>query len=160
QLDLRAFFGQPAHSEDASNETQQSGPTIAYAADDALWFTYPQTLDALRDAGARCVPFSPLHDAALPEGTAGLWLGGGYPESHANALAENASLRSQIRERIAGGMPVYAECGGMMYLADAVETESGVFPMVGALRGRTSIASPRLHIGYRRAVAARDSILD
>ena len=159
QLDLAAMFGAPA-AVNAETEEDEGGPMIAYAADDALWFTYPQTLDALRNAGAHCVPFSPLHDCALPHGTAGLWLGGGYPESHASELAENEQLRREIAERITGGMPAYGECGGMMYLAEELETGSGTFPMVGALRGRTSIAAPKLHIGYRRASAARNSILD
>src|SRR5579872_478101 len=159
QIDLRAIFGEPQPSSPHAGPPVH-GPTIAHADDDALWFTYPQTLEALRAAGANCVAFSPLRDASLPPNTAGVWLGGGYPEAHGAALARNVTLRREIATLAAEGSPIYAECGGMMYLAQELETPDGCFPMVGALRGRTSIASPALHIGYRKARATRDSVLD
>lgn len=134
--------------------------TIAVADDPALWFVYPETIEALERAGARAVSFSPLRDEAIPDGARGLWLGGGYPESHAAQLAQNEPMRRSIASAVAGGIPVYAECGGMMYLADEIETEGGVFPMCGVLRGRTSIARPKMHIGYRRARALHDSVFD
>jgi len=134
--------------------------TIAVADDPALWFTYPETIEALEHAGARAVAFSPLRDNAIPPDAKGLWLGGGYPEAHAPQLAKNEPMRRSIASAVEAGIPVYAECGGMMYLAEEIETADGVFPMCGALRGRTSIAQPRLRIGYRRARALHDSICD
>jgi cobyrinic acid a,c-diamide synthase len=133
---------------------------VAYAEDAAFWFTYPETLDALRDAGAELVPFSPLHDCDLPRDIGALWIGGGYPEDHADALEANAAMRSALRDAVAGGMPAYAECGGLMYLAETLHTASGSHVMVGAIPGATSIAEPRLHLGYRLATVATTSPLD
>jgi cobyrinic acid a,c-diamide synthase len=159
QLDMEALFGAP-QTVAPQRVAQADGPVIAVAADEALWFTYPQTLDALAAAGARPVPFSPLRDRRLPAGTRALWLGGGYPESHALALSQNVALHGAIRAAIDDGALVYAECGGMMYLASSLETAEGTYPMLGVLRGTTSIASPRLTIGYRALQARCDSILD
>jgi cobyrinic acid a,c-diamide synthase len=133
---------------------------IAYARDDAFWFTYPETLDALSAEGAELVPFSPLADPALPRDIGALWIGGGYPEDHAARLAENAAMRASIRGAIAAGLPTYAECGGLMYLAEELRTAAGTYPMVGALPGSTVIDEPRLHIGYRTARVATASPLD
>lgn len=158
QIDLREFFGEPAARVERSKKIA-SGPVVAYADDRALSFTYPQTLEALAD-GARPVPFSPLRDAALPQGTRGVWLGGGYPESYAAELAANVSMRTSLRDAVESGVPVYAECGGMMVLARSMETPDGRFPMAGALRIDVSIAEPRLVIGYRDLHASSRSVLD
>jgi len=133
---------------------------IAYAEDSAFWFTYPETLEALRTAGAELVPFSPLHDGALPPDVGALWISGGYPEDHGAVLSGNARLRTQIQEAIADGLPAYAECGGLMYLAQTLHTPSGSYEMVGALGGATSMVEPRLHLGYRDATVATDSPFD
>jgi cobyrinic acid a,c-diamide synthase len=159
QLDLREWFGVSAPVAPQRDEPA-NGPVIAYADDDALWFTYPQTLDALRAAGAHPVPFSPLHDTALPPRTAALWLGGGYPETHAAALSANEAMRAAVADAANAGVPIYAECGGLMYLLDAIETREGTYRMAGVLRGRSSIAQPRLTIGYRMLRATRDSLFD
>ena len=135
-------------------------PRIAFAQDDAFWFTYPETLEALCVAGAEPVPFSPLRDRTLPAGTDGIWIGGGYPETHARELQENVTMRASIASACAAGRPTYGECGGLMYLAERLTTERGTFAMVGALRGATSIAQPRLQIGYRDARASVDTPLD
>lgn len=133
---------------------------VAYANDRAFWFTYPETLEALRLAGAELVPFSPLDDAHLPAGTDGLWIGGGYPEDFAGELEANASMRRSIADAYASGVPTYAECGGLMYLADSLETVDGSYGMCGVVRGTTSMREPRLHMGYRTARSCRDSPLD
>lgn len=141
-------------SEGRSNTQPPSAPTcarIAYAHDGAFWFTYPETLEALRQSGAELVPFSPLADEQLPSNVCGLWIGGGYPEDVAAELESNHPMRSAIAKAIAAGMPTYAECGGMMYLAERLTTKDGTFTMVGALRGVTSIDEPTLTIGYRSA---------
>jgi cobyrinic acid a,c-diamide synthase len=132
---------------------------VAYAEDEAFWFTYPETLDALVHAGAAPVAFSPLADSDLPRDLDALWIGGGYPEDHAPSLEANAPLRRALREAILDGVPTYAECGGLMYLAERLLTAAGSFSMVGAIKGATSIASPRLSIGYRDATAATSSPL-
>ena len=124
---------------------------IAYARDDAFWFTYPETLESLRIAGLEPVAFSPLHDRALPEEIGGLWLSGGYPELYAHELERNADMRAAVAAAVAGDLPTYAECGGMMYLAQSLVTATGTYAMVGSIRGSTSMAEPRLTIGYRRA---------
>ena len=89
---------------------------IAVAKDEAFCFTYAETLDALRDAGAELVLFSPVQDAVLPENIGGLYLPGGYPELYAQALSENKTMRASIRQAVQAGLPTAAECGGFLYL--------------------------------------------
>ena len=103
---------------------------IAVARDEAFCFAYAETLDALRDAGAELVFFSPLRDAALPENIGGLYLPGGYPELYARQLSENRALRTAIRDAVQEGLPTAAECGGFLYLGQTLEgTDSKVYPM-------------------------------
>jgi cobyrinic acid a,c-diamide synthase len=157
QID-RAFFAELPEAPQNPERAAAGKTTIALAGDPALWFTYPETIDALERAGARVVPFSPLRDSDLPPDTRGLWLGGGYPETYAAELAQNEPMRRSVASAVSSGLPVYAECGGLMYLAEELETPDGVFQMCGALRGRTSMAQPRLRIGYRRARMLHDSV--
>jgi cobyrinic acid a,c-diamide synthase len=100
------------------------GKTIAVARDAAFCFIYAANLDCLRALGAELVFFSPLQDAALPPCDA-LWIPGGYPELHAQAIAANRSLRDSLAGHIAAGKPVWAECGGMMALFDTLVTADG-----------------------------------
>lgn len=133
---------------------------VAVVNDAALWFTYPETRLALQAAGAQLIDFSILDDREIPADCTGLWMGGGYPELHAPALAENHSMRTSVRAAVQSGLPTYAECGGMMYLLDRIETADAAFPMAGALKGSTSMAEPRLHIGYRTARVDCDTPMD
>jgi cobyrinic acid a,c-diamide synthase len=122
---------------------------IAVARDTAFSFLYEQNLDLLREAGARIVFFSPLHDTALPGGTQALYLCGGFPELYAAELAANTSMRAAIRAAAESDMPVYAECGGLMYLTESLRDQEGsVFPMVGVLQGQSEMTK-RLTLGYR-----------
>lgn len=128
-------------------------PVIAVAQDAAFSFHYADNLDLLREAGAHLVPFSPLADAVLPPDTQALYLCGGFPELYAAELAGNAALRDQIRQAAAAGTPIYAECGGLMYLTETLLDQEGrVFPMVGVLPG-CSRMTPHLTLGYRTIVA-------
>jgi cobyrinic acid a,c-diamide synthase len=105
---------------------------IGVARDAAFSFYYPENLEALEHAGAELVFVSPLADGALPEIDA-LYLGGGFPEEHAVGLAENRGFREALGRRIAAGLPVWAECGGLMYLARELVTGNVAHPMVGAI---------------------------
>jgi len=87
-------------------------------------------------AGAELVPFSPIADAALPENVDGLFLGGGFPETHMAALAANASMRESVRRAIDSGLPTYAECGGLMYLAETLAWQGEKQQMCGAVPAR------------------------
>lgn len=129
---------------------------IAVASDRAFCFYYPDNLALLGDAGAEPVPFSPLYQS-LPEGVQGLYLGGGYPELHAERLAANEKLKAEIRERAEAGMPVFAECGGFMYLCEALRDAAGVeHRMAGVIPGRTVMETKLQAIGYREVTFTRD----
>lgn len=117
-----------------------AGKTIAVARDAAFMFMYPSNLDTLRQLGATLQFFSPLADQAVPAEANAVWLPGGYPELHAETLSHNAQWRTSIRARHADGTPVYAECGGMMALADTLTDADGAsWPMAGLLPGAVSM---------------------
>jgi len=135
-------------------------PVIAVARDRAFSFYYEDNLDLLRLAGAEIAPFSPMTDTRLPDGTAGLYIGGGYPEMYAAELAANAPMRHLLRDVIEGGMPCYAECGGLMYLTGALTDSAGAcHAMVGALPGNTVMGGRWPHLGYTTVRAPRDTLL-
>ncbi len=140
-------------------ESERERGVIAIARDEAFGFLYEDNLDLLRAAGAKIVCFSPLRDSTLPRGTQAIYLAGGFPELYAEDLAANAAIRSAIRAAIRAGMPVYAECGGLMYLTEKiVDARGAAHPMVGALPGR-SVMTGRLTLGYRTVRAMHDSWL-
>ncbi len=124
-----------------------AGVRIGVALDEAFNFYYKDNVDLLTLKGAEVVYFSPLHDREIPD-VDGLMIGGGYPEFFAGELSDNSSMRKSIAEASANGMPIYAECGGMMYLVRALEDENGKrYDMVGAMDGVASMKHIR-HIGY------------
>jgi cobyrinic acid a,c-diamide synthase len=132
---------------------------IGVAYDAAFNFVYTDNLDLLRAAGAEVVLFSPLDDATLPSGVQGLYFCGGFPEIYAQQLAQNRSLLADLRLAHERGLPIYAECGGLMYLTQAIVDGDGqTHEMAGLLPGR-SLMTPRLTIGYRTAQATQDSWL-
>ncbi len=134
-------------------------PCIAIARDEAFSFFYPDNLELLEEAGAEPAFFSPLRDAHLPEGSAAVILCGGFPELYAAQLAANADMRAAIAAAARAGMPIYAECGGLMYLCEALVDQSGAaHPMCGVLPGRSAMTG-RLTLGYRLARAPRDNWL-
>jgi len=120
---------------------------IAIARDRSFGFYYADDLDALEAAGAELVPFDALRDAHLPE-VDGLYIGGGFPETCAAELEANVSLRSQIRQAIASGMPAYAECGGLMYLSRGIAYEGRSYEMVGAIPGEVKMHAKPIGRGY------------
>ena len=133
---------------------------IAVARDEAFCFAYAETLDALRDAGAELVFFSPLRDAALPENIGGLYLPGGYPELHARELSENTSLLREIKQKIESGLPTAAECGGFLYLGQSLtDAEGQSWPMAGVLPGEAKDAGRLVRFGYAALSADSDSML-
>jgi cobyrinic acid a,c-diamide synthase len=126
----------------------ESVPMIAVAHDEAFHFVYPDNLDLLGEAGGDVRLFSPLHDSKLPEGAQALYLCGGFPELYAAQLSANHAMRTAVQAAFRSGMPIYAECGGLMYLTEAIEDQQGAsHAMVGALPGR-SVMTPRLALGY------------
>jgi len=133
---------------------------LGIAFDAAFHFYYEDNLRRLEQAGAELVRFSPVADRALPPGLDGLYLGGGYPEVHAAALADNAPMREQIRALARAGAPVYAECGGLMYLAQAIRTLDGKqHPMVGLVPGVAVMAERLQALGYVEVETQRRTVL-
>lgn len=141
-------------------EAPTRGPLrVGLAWDEAFSFAYADTLDRLERLGVTWVPFSPLRDR-LPQGLAGLYLPGGYPELHAAELAANTALLADLRAAHAAGMPIYAECGGLMLLSEAlVDLQGRAHPMVGLLKGRTRMTERLQSFGYKRVQTQRDTLL-
>ena len=137
-----------------STLTAHSAPVVAVAGGAAFTFGYTEQAELLEAAGARVAPFDPLRDEDLPEGTAGLIIGGGFPEMHAAGLSANERLREQVAALAGRGAPVAAECAGLLYLARTLDER----PMCGVLGIRAAM-TPKLTLGYRQAVAVTDSVL-
>lgn len=133
---------------------------IAIARDRAFSFYYEDGLDLLRAWGAELLPFSPLDDAALPEGADGVYIGGGFPELFAERLAANTAMRAALRDAAARGLPLYAECGGYMYAgASLTDAEGRMHEMLSLLPLVSSMDRARMTLGYREARALRDGPL-
>ena len=129
-------------------------PVVAMAGGRAFTFRYAETEELIRAAGCDPVPFDPMLDAALPERTCGLYLGGGFPEMYASDLAANRALLEAIGTAVNRGIPTVAECAGLLYLCQSVDGQA----LVGAIDA-TAAMSPRLTLGYRTAVADHDHLL-
>ena len=137
-----------------------SAPTrIGLARDAAFHFYYADNLRRLESLGAELVPFSPLRDAALPN-VDGLYLGGGYPELHAASLASNTAMREAIASFAQAGGPIYAECGGLMYLTQAIVTTDGQrHPMVGLFPSEARMCTKLQALGYVEVETQTKTIL-
>lgn len=116
----------------AKRQTSRCKARLGVIRDSAFHFYYPENLEALSDAGLELVEIDALKDPRLPE-VEGLYMGGGFPEMFASALADNQGLRREIRSLVSDGLPVYAECGGLMYLGEGIRAQGRSYPMVGAL---------------------------
>lgn len=166
-VDLDALLAVAARLPSAPATDQDSHATcrlgsrarLGIARDAAFQFYYPENLELLRAAGAELVFWSPLRDAALPD-VDGLYLGGGYPELHARRLSNNVGMVKAVAEFAAAGRPIYAECGGLMYLAEALEDMAGIqYRMVGLLPTTIHMVPPRLTIGYTQVQLTGESPL-
>ena len=141
-------------------EPQPRRAVIAVAQDKAFNFYYQDSLDLLEAWGAEIAPFSPMEDEALPEGVGGLYLGGGFPELFAAELSENRPMHDAIRAAAGRGVPVYAECGGLMYLGRSLAGFDGTaHPMIGLIPAVSAMSQSRLTLGYREVEACSDSPL-
>jgi cobyrinic acid a,c-diamide synthase len=133
---------------------------IGVAYDEAFNFYYPENLELLEEQGAEIVPFSPLEDAAIPADIGGVYLGGGFPEVFAEPLARNHSMAESLQRANRSGMPIYAECGGLMFLSRSLQTEAGVrHRMVGLVPVDVEMDGQVHRFGYRQILTLADSLL-
>ena len=140
--------------------TRQPPVRIGVARDAAFSFYYEDNLDLLKSAGAEIIPFSPLHDPTLPEYLDALYLGGGYPELHAPQLSANTSMRQQVKAFANSGRPIYAECGGMIYLAKHLTAaDATIHPLTGVLDMAAEMTPKLVQFGYVTVELTRDCLL-
>lgn len=133
---------------------------IAYAYDEAFHFYYLDNLNMLKQFGAELIAFSPLHDNSMPDNIDGLYIGGGYPEEYADKLSNNQSMLNSIAQFAASENPIYAECGGFMYLSKSIKDRNSIiWPMVGALPFETEISSKLHALGYCEVILKDDCII-
>lgn len=142
----------------SGNDTKKSA--LGIARDRAFSFYYEDNLDILRDLGAELIEFSPMKDKALPEGINGLYLGGGFPELFSEELSANKEMMNEIRLKSKDDMPVYAECGGLVYLSkDLVDSEGNTWPLCGVHPARARMNKKLQSLGYRSATTIEDNVL-
>jgi cobyrinic acid a,c-diamide synthase len=133
---------------------------VGVPSDYAFSFYYEDNLDMLRRQGVEIVPFSPMNDAALPSDLDGLYLGGGYPELHAEQLSANKPMLQAVRSFAISGKPVYAECGGMLYLSERLCTLDGAaYPMTGVLPLAMEMTNKLVQFGYVTVEFSDDCVL-
>ncbi|MBM3887660.1 MAG: cobyrinate a,c-diamide synthase [Verrucomicrobia bacterium] len=162
--DLITKAGQASSLPDYSNASGtlaplSQRPRLGVAHDEAFHFYYPDNLEALEAAGCELIRFSPLRDRALPSDLNGLYLGGGYPEEHAAALAANEAMLDAVRLFASAGGLIYAECGGLMYLAEGIETLDGTrHRLARLLPVWTRMCRQRQSLGYVEVALTEDSL--
>jgi cobyrinic acid a,c-diamide synthase len=133
---------------------------IAVAYDKAFCFYYEDNLDLLRQTGAELVFFSPLSDPQIPADADAVYIGGGYPELYAKALSENSGMIASVNAWADSGRPLYAECGGLMYLSSGIhDLNSCFFRMSGVFPFETRMKKGRSHLGYREVLIEKDCII-
>lgn len=142
------------------NQEDESWPVIAVARDAAFCFYYQDNLDLLETCGARLRFFSPLAGESLPKDAGAVYLGGGYPEVHAQTLRRNERFFDDLRAFAAAGRPVYAECGGLMVLSRAIQLLTGdIVPMAGILPFATRMLPKRKALGYTEVLLTKSCLL-
>jgi cobyrinic acid a,c-diamide synthase len=132
---------------------------VGVPSDHAFSFYYEDNLDLLREQGAEIVWFSPLTDASLPSGLDALYLGGGYPELHAEQLSGNRQMLEEVRTFAASGRPIYAECGGMLYLSESLSVDEDSYAMVGVLPLSMQMTDRLVQFGYVTVEFTEDCLL-
>ena len=132
-----------------------SKPVIAVARDEAFSFIYSETIGAFESCGGEVVYFSPVHDEAVPDAASAIYLPGGYPELYLKELSGNQSMLRSVREKVTGGMPTIAECGGFMYLHRSVDGT----PLAGVISGNAERTDRLQNFGYVTLTAGEDSLL-
>ena len=138
---------------------EPAGPArIAVARDEAFCFYYEDSLTLLKQLGAELVYFSPLHDERLPD-CEGVYLGGGYPELYAEALAANAAMKGSLKRALSDGMPCVAECGGFMYLLEEFSAGEQSVSWCGVLPGSSKMTDHLTRFGYVTLTAEEDTML-
>jgi len=143
-----------------SSERNVKRCRLAVAKDEAFCFYYKSSLEALEEAGAELVFFSPLHNSSLPLDIDGLYLGGGYPELYAEELSENKTMLNNIRYEIENGLPTIAECGGFLYLGKSITDDMDrKFEMAGVLGGNAERKNGLVRFGYENLEIERNSML-
>lgn len=161
-LDMLVAVAETAEHLEIYAAEEHSAPVktrIAVAKDEAFSFYYPESIAVLENCGAQIVPFSPLHEGELPDAD-GVIIGGGFPEMFAEKLSENTSMRDSIKRAAKNNMPIYAECGGYMYLTNAITDFAGKsFPMVGAIDVTATMNDKLQTVGYVMATMQTETVL-
>ncbi len=152
-----ADTGDPAAASSEPTGRPSIGVRIGILRDSAFQFYYPENIEALKAAGAEIVYVSPLTDDTLPPALDALYIGGGFPETHGPELAANTRFSGELRRRVEGGFPVYAECGGLMYLGEELVVEGQRFPMSGVLPISFGLSKRPQGHGYTVVSVERDN---
>ncbi|WP_310137906.1 cobyrinate a,c-diamide synthase [Paenibacillus amylolyticus] len=148
------------HQKRQDDQDHQARPVIAIARDAAFNFYYPDNLELLEEAGAKLTYFSPIAGEGIPADADSIYLGGGFPEEFAEAIATNKLFLEGLRQAARQHMPVFAECGGYMVLAETLTDRQGVtFNMAGIVPAHVQMQTKRAALGYREASAVQDSFL-
>ncbi len=159
QTDAVFGNGSRVSAKRSSPQSPSRGLRLGVAFDEAFHFYYPDNLEAFEAAGFELVYFSPLRDQCLPDRLGALYIGGGYPETHAATLSANGAMRESVRRFAESGKPLYAECGGLMYLAQGIELLDGArHEMVGLLPQWTRMLARLRTLGYVEVSLSEDSL--
>ena len=152
---ISSFSPAPVISTPKATET-----CIGVARDAAFCFYYHENLELLEQHGVQIKPFSPIKDGNLPKDIDGLYFGGGYPELYAHDLTQNTTLRKEIKAKSLKGMPIYGECGGLMYLGHAIfDLKGKIYPMTGCLPFSTRMLPRLKRLGYREITLLGDTLI-
>jgi len=166
RLDIEQLLNATAYSQRFETASiivaapKYKGIRVGVARDRAFSFYYEDNLDLLRENGAEIVEFSPIADSVLPENLHALYFGGGYPELYAAELSANGSLLQDIRDFAQANKPIYAECGGLMFLAETLTTlDAKSYPMAGVLPVAIEMTKSLIHFGYADVGFVHDCLL-